>query len=245
MSETLWVVPGDESQADESQADAGWEHGLPPGLTAAEWPRHRGSGLPLMHGFTLRVPESFRARGKERVALSYFHPGDSESYSSQRALCERVQQVLGGAALEGAETDEPFWQALAAHAASNHPATVYMRDILDHDHAIVWHREEALNGSRCPRPEMPLPEGIDGRAMHFEERVAGEQPLRFAAEEPERVHIQLGWPLHPVQADEDELRDQGFGDRVMEIETDVGGANYGDGNCQIDLDSGQLDWACT
>jgi hypothetical protein len=59
------------------------------------------------------------------------------------------------------------------------------------------------------------------------------------------LHIQFGWPLHPVQNTEEELQERGFGPQVLEIEADVGGANYGDGNCQIDLARGLLDWACT
>jgi hypothetical protein len=81
--------------------------------------------------------------------------------------------------------------------------------------------------------------------MHLEKPVGTERALCFQEEQPDRVYIQLGWPLHPVQADEDQLHENGFGKMVMEIETDVGGVNYGDGNCQIDLESGLLEWACT
>jgi hypothetical protein len=237
---TVWIVPADKPGA----GDAGWEHGLPPAIAPHQWPRHRESGLPLVHAFTVRVPEPFRARGAERVALSYFHPGDAESYPSSGGG-GRAAEILDGAALTPAEKNEPFWGALAAHAAAEHAAIVYYRDILEHDHAIVWHTEAELAAPRCPRPEAPLPGGVDGRAAHLDQPVAAEQPLRFSAEEPARVFIQLGGPLHPVQASEEELRDQGFGDCVLEIETDVGGANYGDGNCQIDLENDLLDWACT
>jgi len=229
---TYWLVR-------EGDAVAGWEHGLPPGIAPEEWPRSRASGLPLMHGFTITVPEEFRVKGSERVALSYFHPGDSESYPSRSA--DRVAAILGG---EPAG-DEPFWQALAAHAASRHPATVYLRDILEHDHSVMWHTAAVLERPRCPRPETDLPDGIDGKAMHLDNPVAEAQPLYLTQEQPSQVLIQLGTPLHPVQCSEEELAEQGFGDRVMEIETDVGGANYGDGNCQIDLEADLLDWACT
>jgi hypothetical protein len=237
---TFWIVPGD----DPARA-AGWEHGLPPGIAEDQWPRSRASGLPLVHGFTIRVPAPHRARGADRVALSYFHPGDSESYPSEGEVTARVAAVLGGAALAQGEEGHPFWRALAAHAASRHPAVVRYRDILDHDHAIVWHTEADLAGPRCARPETPLPEGIDGAAMHLEDPVLEARPLRLAEAAPERIHIQLGRPLHPVQSTEEELYAQGFGEQVLEIETEVGGANYGDGNCQIDLANDLLDWACT
>jgi hypothetical protein len=235
---TYWIVEA-------ATGDAGWAFGLPPGIAPAEWPRHRTSGLPLVHGFTIRVPDAYRAKGAERVALSYFHPGDSESFPSEEDCVARVQAVLSGAKLEGHESKRPFWRALEAHARSRHPATVYSRDILDHDHAIVWHTAADLEGPRCQRPETPLPEGIDGEAVYLEDPVTAAVPLGFADSTPERPLIQLGWPLHPVQNTEEELREQGFGACVLEIATDVGGANYGDGNCQIDLESGLLDWACS
>ena len=75
--------------------------------------------------------------------------------------------------------------------------------------------------------------------MRLEAGVADEVPLVFAKEAPATPHIQLGNPLHWVQSEVD-----GFGECVMEIEDGVGNANYGCGNCQIDLANGLLDWAC-
>jgi hypothetical protein len=129
---TVWI-----DQGEDTAHAAGWEHGLPPGISPAQWPRSRTSGLPLMHGFTIRVPPRFRAKGADRVALSYFHPGDSASYRSKKATTKRVAAILGGGALGDAEKGHPFWEALREHAAASHPATVYHRDILKHDHAIV------------------------------------------------------------------------------------------------------------
>ncbi len=239
--ETVWIDRGKKKDP----RTAGWEYGLPPGLSPAQWPRSRSSGLPLVHGFTVRVPTRFRAKGSERVALSYFHPGSSESYRSEAAQTKRVRAILKGGALKKAEQGHAFWEALREHAAAVHPATVYYKDILKHEHAIVWHTEEELQGARCPRPETLLPEGIKPEAMHLDNPVEKEKPLCFLEKEPKRVYIQFGWPLHPVQDDEDQLRDKGFGEMVLEIESDVGGVNYGDGNCQIDLESDLLDWACT
>jgi len=237
---TIWIDRGEDAE----QA-AGWEYGLPPGISSAQWPRSRSSGLPLIHGFTIAVPPMFRAKGEDRVALSYFHPGDSESYPSDQAQTERVGAILSGGALNDDEKGHPFWEALREHRSASHPAMVYHQDILEHDHVIVWHTEEEYRGERCPRPETSVPEGIKAKAMHLDAPVGDEQPLRFVDKAPKAILIQLGWPLHPVQCDEDELRDAGFGEMVMEIETDVGGVNYGDGNCQIDLENGNFDWACT
>lgn len=247
---TCWIVR-------DPAGDAGWEFGLPPGITPEQWPRHRSSGLPLVHGFTIRVPEELRVKGPQRVALSYFHPGDSESFPAEEGQVARVRAILDGGPLEGGEAGHPFWEALHACASSEHVArsartagearlaVTCFTDILEHDHVVVWHTERELGGPRCERPETPLPDGIDGEAVHLDEPVPAEVPLGLVETEPEQILIQLGPPLRPVQSSEDALADMGFGEMVLQIETDVGGANYGDGNCQVDLENGLLDWACT
>jgi len=50
----------------------GWLFGLPPGIVADHWPRDPNSGYPLMHGFTLLLPEDYRIFGPDAVALSFF-----------------------------------------------------------------------------------------------------------------------------------------------------------------------------
>jgi hypothetical protein len=228
---TYWIVG--------SGSDAGWQHGLPPSITAAEWPRHARSGLPLVHGFTIRVPAEYRARGADRVALSYFHPGDTESYPPAAAEAARVQAIFGGAGLTDAEAAQPFFRALAEHASARKDRTQLFTDLLQHTHAIVWLTEDELAAPRCARPSS-LPEGSLGKAMALDQPVRDAEPLGFSASEPERgTLIQLGGPLHWIQSEIEE-----FGDVVMEIEDGVGNANYGTGNCQIDLAQSLLDWAC-
>lgn len=231
---TYWIVRGEAG-------DAGWEDGLPPSITAEMWPRSDSNGMPLVHGFTLRVPEAYRAKGKELVGFSYFHPGNSEGASNKREVRDRVQAIMKGGGLEGDEASQPFYQALVAHRDHRPERTVQrIEDILGHPHVIVWHTEEQLNGPRSEPPREELPEGLDPSTMFLEERNE-EQKLTFAAEDPgdgDR-HIQLGGPLHWVQGEVD-----GFGEIVMEIEDGVGNANYGCGNCQVDLENDLLDWAC-
>ena len=50
----------------------GWVFGLPPGITPEQWPLDPISGYPLMHGFTVRLPEDYRVHGPDIVALSFF-----------------------------------------------------------------------------------------------------------------------------------------------------------------------------
>jgi hypothetical protein len=228
---THWIVRGDGS--------AGWENGLPPSITPAQWPRHASNGLPLVHGFTIHVPEDYRVCGKDRVALSYFHPGESESYHPKAPLSGRIKAIMDGGALEGTEGDDAFFRALVDHVRADKPNTQLFTDLLGHTHAIVWHADADLKATRCPRPSEKLPDGHEPKTMHLHEPVKDEAGLSFAETEPSRGFIQLGGPLHWVQSEVD-----GFGEKVMEIEDDVGRANYGSGNCQIDLENGLLDWAC-
>jgi hypothetical protein len=50
----------------------GWCFGLPPGISQQQWPLDPNSGYPLMHGFTLLLPEDYRVHGPDLVALSFF-----------------------------------------------------------------------------------------------------------------------------------------------------------------------------
>ena len=52
--------------------DHGWCFGLPPGISPQQWPLDPANGYPLMHGFTLLLPEDYRVHGPEIVALSFF-----------------------------------------------------------------------------------------------------------------------------------------------------------------------------
>ena len=52
--------------------DQGWVYGLPPGISSEQWPLDPVTGFPLMHGFTLLLPEDYRVHGADIVALSFF-----------------------------------------------------------------------------------------------------------------------------------------------------------------------------
>lgn len=55
-----------------SPGNKGWCFGLPPGINQEQWPLDPNTGYPLMHGFTLLLPEEYRVHGVEVVALSFF-----------------------------------------------------------------------------------------------------------------------------------------------------------------------------
>lgn len=55
--------PGPESH--------GWCFGLPPGISAEQWPLDPLTGYPLVHGLTLRLPPDYRCHGPDVTGLSF------------------------------------------------------------------------------------------------------------------------------------------------------------------------------
>ena len=47
------------------EANHGWCFGLPPGIRPEQWPLDPDTGYPLMHGFTLLLPEDFPLKAGE------------------------------------------------------------------------------------------------------------------------------------------------------------------------------------
>ncbi|MGC2917631.1 hypothetical protein ACPTJ9_32360, partial [Pseudomonas aeruginosa] len=54
------------------EAYLGWCVGLPPCIRPEQWQLDPDTGYPLMHGFTLVLPEDYRVHGPEFVALRIF-----------------------------------------------------------------------------------------------------------------------------------------------------------------------------
>jgi hypothetical protein len=222
--------------------EIGWEYGTPPGLAPAEWPRHAKSGMPLAHGFTIHLPEAYRARGPEYVALSFFHPAESESCPNEdEEVEERVEAVLGGDPLDEDEEANPYFCALVAHlAAAKAPSRERLvqtfADSLGHTHALVWHTEASLSAPRCERPSEEPPEGYDPEAF-----IEANEPASPLFVTTGRRRIQLGRPLHPMQG---HGVVNGMSLHVLEVRSGGGGVNFGDGTGQLDLETGTFDWAC-
>ncbi|BBO01946.1 MULTISPECIES: hypothetical protein [Bradyrhizobium] len=96
--------------------DQGWVYGLPPGIGSEQWPLDPVTGYPLMHGFTLLLPEDYRVHGEDIVAVSFFAtPADHT---------------------DGGATDVPEIRA-AVMAQPSHPRLSRMTDILDYEYAAL------------------------------------------------------------------------------------------------------------
>lgn len=225
-------------------APVGYAFGAPPGLTAAEWPRHREGGFPLAHGLTIELPEAYRVRknadGVPFVAISFFHPGDAEAvgFESPEGVAELFENDGEG------PTDDPLLAAVAAHAkalAAPPSADRYVHTFLDplgHTHAFVFHTEASY---RAPRATFPEVCGDHDLGELYGALNEPEAALYRGANPPHTAVVQLGRPLHPMQGDE-AVRAMGY--FVLELACDAGGANFADGSAQYDLESGAFDWAC-
>jgi hypothetical protein len=88
-----------------TDADHGWCYGLPPGITESQWPLSPWDGFPMQPGFTLKLPEQYRTRGADYVALTMFadqqhdEPDEIETIAeylaSERAAAEQSATLAG------------------------------------------------------------------------------------------------------------------------------------------------------
>ncbi|QIP06504.2 hypothetical protein [Bradyrhizobium symbiodeficiens] len=114
--------------------DQGWVYGLPPGITSAQWPLDPVTGYPLMHGFTLLLPEDYRVHGADIVALSFFATAPDHN--------------------DGGAPDDPEVRE-AVLARASHPRLSRMTDILDYDYAALLLTRAEYEGSFA-MPPAPL-----------------------------------------------------------------------------------------
>ncbi|MBW6421832.1 hypothetical protein KX729_10290 [Rhizobium sp. XQZ8] len=110
----------------------GWLFGLPPSITPDQWPLDPNSGYPLMHGFTLFLPEDYRILGSDVVALSFF--GTAPDH-------------FDGAPLEVNGMREKV-EAMPAH-----PRLHRMTDIVFCEFALILLTRAEFDGPLCLPPE--------------------------------------------------------------------------------------------
>ena len=248
---------------DEQCIAGGWSGGRGPAIPATQWPRSRVNGFPMIHLFTTAVPEEYRSR-PDWVGLSVFQADDHVADS-----VPGVKEAFGEPSTQ--LSSDPFFAALQVYRTKPHPREHYLEDIIGGGFAVLWLNEAELNGDRSePPPDTRTVQkkGFDGLNA-WDDRVAeaefrlveregdpnlGVQPVDLPDEDDEfvdvvskpehraffeRVHGRChfgGTPL-PVQAM------PAISPYFVEFE-EIGGANFGGGNCQICLKTMTLDWAC-
>ena len=149
------------------QQDQGWVYGLPPGITTAQWPLDPVTGYPLMHGFTLKLPDDYRVHGEDIVALSFFATAPDHNDG-------------------GAPDDPEIREAVQARPA--HPRLHRMTDILDYEYAALLLTRAEYDGAFATPPE-PLDLAtaerprwlVVGGAAAFHESAPNYAKKRFAS----------------------------------------------------------------
>jgi hypothetical protein len=151
------IVPGLRPRG--SVAPNGWCCGLPRGISSLQWPLSSKCGFPLEHHFTVRVPEPYRVKGPQYVALALFSDSSSETKVSD-AVSDLMNIAFDGRELP--ETVEPDLQTFLDHLRNRHPMEFRSKDILYSTFAAIWLTEEEFTGAEC---EPPAPVQTRANAM--------------------------------------------------------------------------------
>lgn len=134
-------------------ANHGWCFGLPPGIAPSQWPFDPVSGHLLVHGFTLLLPEEYRVRGSEIVAVSFFAPDLDYMFVRPLPTVDDIYRAVDGQGLHRPNDSSlaRLWDA----ARAAHPQTPRMSD-LSYGYAIIFLTREEFDGELCPPPDVDL-----------------------------------------------------------------------------------------
>lgn len=120
---------------------------MPPAIRPEQWPLDPDTGYPLMHGFTLQLPEEYRCHGPEIVGVSFFgSPPDHEEGT-------RNPRVAAALAVDAPPTEPdllPFYEA----AQRRHTRVHVMTDTLEAPYAVILLTAEELAGPRTTPPPL-------------------------------------------------------------------------------------------
>ncbi|BFP54644.1 hypothetical protein ACWGBY_01325 [Streptomyces griseus] len=248
---------------------AGWCGGRAPGIGTAAWPRSPVTGLPMIHVITLELPEDYRRKGADLVAVSLFQADDHVADD-----IEGVDELLAGAEPTPEQGADPFLAEVIAAAAARHPLQQELEDLIGGAYALVRLTAEEFAAPRIDPPADIRPDGLGDRysrgqnawddsapesTVWIGERTGDPNTGIAPAEDGEGGYVEA-W-----SSDDEELEafwssvegvshlggtvmpcqglPEGLTPYVFELEDGVGGVNFGGGNAQLDLESGVFDWA--
>ncbi len=251
--EDVWYFePTGTSPVDGAVNLAGWMGTVGPQLGNA-WPRGSRTGLPMAHVMTLRLPEDYRVKGDEYVAIAFFQ-GEAE--------IDDVPQL-----------DSASRFSVQLKEATEHPMCERLTDLIGGEFALIWlTQDEYAAGPGVPPEDVRasgerddptwIPNAWDtptefcrlglvlrddpnaGRAPTEDETEGGYEGLydqdgelhEWADRLYGRCH--LGGTAFPVQG-----LPEGLSATYFELE-EFGPMNLGGGVLQCDLTNGTFDWAC-
>lgn len=267
-----WDMVSDPDLDIRSSEAAGWLFGTPPGIKPEQWPLNPNTGYPLQHGFTLLLPEEYRVRGKDIVAISFF--GEPPEHCAGGPLVNDGARDLVLGLDEPLDSHEPS-KLLAQLAAKSHPQLHRFKDILDGAFAIIDLTQEEFDGPLCelpdlchhpmfsdlPRPVFATPDAPAPVAIRLTLRKddpnVGVKPVEFPKKgdlyqepyDPETDDV-INWAkaLGEHHIGGTAMPCQAYPDLspfYIEFSESFGGFNFGDdGNAQLCLKTLTFDWAC-
>ncbi|MFH9200003.1 hypothetical protein ACH4KO_32980 [Streptomyces anulatus] len=269
-ADELTALPGKTIEIDLPGARvAGWCGGRAPGIGTAAWPRSPVTGLPMIHVITLELPEDYRRKGEDLVAISFFQADDHVADD-----IDGVAELLEGTAPTAEQAADPFLAAVAATAAARHPQQRDLEDLIGGAHALLWLTAEEFAAPRIDPPADIRPAGLGDKysrgqnawddsapetTVWLGERTDDPNTGIAPSEDGEGGYVRA-WSSEDEQLQEFwssiegtshlggtimpcQGTPEGLTPYVFELEDGVGGLNLGGGNAQIDLESDVFDWA--
>lgn len=248
----------------------GWAFGRPVGIKTSQWPRSSVNGLPMAHLFIILVPQQYRVKGDDFVAISLFQADDHVALE-----VEGVEDAINEGKFPDDSENADFWNSLKEYTQNKHPKEIHLNDIIDGNWSLIWLTREEFEGDpvelpnkNCIYPGYDSQDGLDcfseDKDPQFVKLVerkddpnVGKDLEDFPDEEDENAYIDMysdkgqelgledfsklnhfGGTANPVQYT------PAFSPFYFEFEENLGNANMGGGNGQIDLKNDELDWAC-
>ena len=131
-----------------TDSDHGWCYGLPPGITESQWPLSPYDGFPMQPCFTLKLPEQYRTKGAEYVALTMF----ADQQHDEPREVETIAEYLASESSDRPADSNllPFW----LYKQNRHPMEFRMKDIIDHNFAAIWLTAAEFAGPLCQPPRL-------------------------------------------------------------------------------------------
>ena len=250
----------------------GWAFGRPVGIITDQWPRSRSNGLPMAHLWTILVPEPYRVKGQDFVAISFFQADDHTADT-----IDGVKDSLTNLTEVNHTDAENFWVSLSRYANHRHPQEIYLEDIIGGGWALIWLTEAEFHGESTPLPdrdnsvypnyaveEWGSTYFITDKPAQFIKQVTrtddpniGKALTEWADEDDENAYVpMLSTKGDVLKLDRFHAKNHfggtanpiqampEFSPFYIEFEEEFGDANMGGGNGQIDLLNDQFDWAC-
>ncbi len=231
----------------ETDCGQGWAFGRPPGLTPEQWPLNRCHGVPMPHLFTVKVPEEYRVKGQEFMAIAVFQTD-----------CERPGEIHTSPEME-------------AYLKQKHPMEVFMEDEINFSWVVIWLTEAEFNSRATPLPQkndshvdecensvfetdqpaqnIQLKERTNdpnvGKVLCSDEDNSDYIPMFSEKGEELSLSDLFGKPHFGGTCEPGQMEPDGYSPFYIEFDDKLGGGNLGgDGTAQIDLLNDQLSWAC-